>query len=138
MELRNFRDEDGIYIELLSLNLSYVYEGLLEGSPSGAHEVFRKNIERELTTAKALYFVGFTEPEAHVQKRWADSKSWPPHELIEVRCRSKWVPLGQHPHGHTFLKVKWYQDKGDPFAYLANVLRRISWKEHARYVALVD
>lgn len=138
MKLRHYQDKDGIYIELLSLKLTYVYEDLIEGSPSGAHEVFRKQIQNELSAAKGLYFVGFTESDKHVQVRWANKTEWPPHERIEVRCRSRWVPPGKHPHGHTFLEIKWYQDEGDPFKYLSNIFKRLSWKEYAIYVDLID
>lgn len=138
MELRTFKDKDGIHIELLHLNLSYIYEGLIEGSRSGAHEVFRQDIARELSANKALYIVGFSEPDEQVEKRWADLEKWPPGELVIVRCRSKWVPPGKHPHGHTSLTIKWYQDGGDPFEFLSKVLMRISWQAYAKYVPLVD
>ena len=138
MKLRGFKDKNGLHIELLSLNLSYVYEGLIEGSRSGAHEVFRQNIDRELKSGRALYIVGFSEPDKEVEKRWSNLNEWPPAELIEVRCRSGWVPNGKHPHGHTSMTIKWYQDGGDPFDYLAKVVKKISWAEYAEYIELID
>jgi hypothetical protein len=138
MKLRSFTDKSGLQVELMSLKLSYVYEGLIEGSRSGAHEVFKRNIERELKSGRAFYVVGFSEPDAKVEKRWSNPDQWPPAELVEARCRSKWVPNGKHPHGHTSMTIKWYQDDGDPFSYLAQVIKRISWAEYSEYIELVD
>ena len=137
-KLRKFKDRDEIQIELLSLHLSYVYEGLIEGSHSGAHEVLRKKIARKLDASDSLFIVGFSEHDADVEKRWSKREKWPPAELVKVRCRSRWVPEGRHPHGHTFLQIEWYQDDGDPFDYLAKALKSISWKEYSKYMEFDD
>ena len=138
MKLRKYDNKDGVPVELLSLKLSYEYEGLIEGSRSGAHEAIRKRIYAELQLNNALYVVGFSEQDEEVEKRWSNRNEWPPSELVEVRCRSSWVPNGKHPHGHTYLEIKWYQDNGDPFDFLSKILNRISWKKYSTYVDLVD
>ncbi len=133
MKLRQYKDKDGIIVELVYLELSFEYDGLIEGSRSGAHYVFRKQIQEELAQDSALYVEGFSEPDPRVEARWAQENSWPPAERVTVVCRSMWVPEGKHPHGRTRMTVKWYQDEGDPFVHLQRILSKISWKKYAKY-----
>ncbi|OZG69958.1 hypothetical protein BTA51_28530 [Hahella sp. CCB-MM4] len=137
-KLRTYRDKEGLLVELLSLNLRYIYEGVIEGSRSGAHYVFRSEIDRELTENSSLYVVGFSEKDQEVENRWADEKKWPPHEEVTVRCRSKWVPEGKDPLGSTIMTIRWYQDEGDPFSYLSKVLSKVDWMRFAIYKEFID
>lgn len=133
MKLRQFKDKKGIVLELIHLELSYMYDGLLEGSANGAHYVFRRQIQEELAEDSALYIEGFSEFDPGIDARWSDENTWPPAERITAVCRSKWVPEGKHPHGTTRMTIKWYQDEGDPFMHLQEVLRKISWADYAQY-----
>ena len=56
---RTYKDREGLGIELLSLHLSYVYEGLIEGSRILANKFMRLKIEQELSRTDGLFIVGF-------------------------------------------------------------------------------
>jgi hypothetical protein len=125
-------------VELLSLSLKYIYEGLIEGSREGAIYVLKREIEQALKANSALFVIGFSEPDEAIDARWAEKRKWPPHEEITVRLQSNWVPEGRKSDGKTVLTIRWYQDGGDPFAYLALMLRKIDWKKYSAYEDFVD
>lgn len=136
MKYRQFVDQGGILVELMQLELSFVYDGLLEGSAEGAYMIFRQQIDSELASNPNVYWHGFSEVDAEVEERWSRPRTWPPAERVTAVCRSSWVPKGKNPLGTTRMSVKWYQDEGDPFERIESILRKIDWKLYARYELL--